>query len=171
MFIYTLLGMEIFAERPGDTNDYYGTMKQVRLNFNNFFSGFIVVFTVLTGENWDDTMFQFTRRKGYISILFFVSLIIIGVMIFLNLFLAILLENFDDDEDEEDNDQSIAMIQSKLTECIRRLLAWLKKCLGVKDREIIVENDEGGMVEHTPFGGDQWLDGQQSLQLSLKRVP
>lgn len=47
-------------------------------------------------------MFEFTRQQGYIAIFFFISLIIIGVMIFLNLFLAILLENFDDDEEEEE---------------------------------------------------------------------
>lgn len=40
-------------------------------------------------------MFAFARKHGYVAIFFFISLVIIGVMIFLNLFLAILLENFD----------------------------------------------------------------------------
>jgi hypothetical protein len=40
-------------------------------------------------------MFEFAKDYGYISIIYFFSLIIVGVMIFLNLFLAILLENFD----------------------------------------------------------------------------
>jgi hypothetical protein len=39
-------------------------------------------------------MFTFARVKGSIAIVFFVSLIVIGVMFFLNIFLAILLENF-----------------------------------------------------------------------------
>jgi len=39
-------------------------------------------------------MITSARSKGYIAILYFVSLIIIGVMFFLNIFLAILLENF-----------------------------------------------------------------------------
>lgn len=46
-------------------------------------------------------MFEFTRSYGYVAIIYFFSLIIIGVMIFLNLFLAILLENFDMTEEEE----------------------------------------------------------------------
>jgi hypothetical protein len=58
---------------------------------------------VLTGENWDSTMFQFARSHGYIAILYFISLVIIGVMIFLNLFLAILLENFEEGNDEEED--------------------------------------------------------------------
>jgi Ion transport protein len=105
MFIYILLGMEIFAMRRTKIED--GNMVNVpetntfRNNFNTFFNGLIIVFTVLTGENWDDTMFQFARKHGYIAIFFFISLIVIGVMIFLNLFLAILLENFQIDEEEE----------------------------------------------------------------------
>lgn len=54
-------------------------------------------------------MFSFAHSfygqgKSYVAIIFFVSFVVIGVMIFLNLFLAILLENFqieDDDEEEE----------------------------------------------------------------------
>ncbi len=52
MFIYILLGMQIFAQGKA-----YGGMKPPRNNFNNFFNGFVLVFTVLTGENWDSTMF------------------------------------------------------------------------------------------------------------------
>jgi hypothetical protein len=47
-------------------------------------------------------MFQFAKTHGYVAIFFFISLIIIGVMIFLNLFLAILLDNFEVEDDEED---------------------------------------------------------------------
>ena len=60
-----------------------------------------MVFTILTGENWDQTMFEFRHTHGYISIVYFFTLIIIGVMIFLNLFLAILLDNFDGEEEEQ----------------------------------------------------------------------
>lgn len=45
-------------------------------------------------DNWDEIMFSFARVKGFTAIFFFVSLIVIGVMFFLNIFLAILLENF-----------------------------------------------------------------------------
>jgi hypothetical protein len=49
-------------------------------------------------------MFQFTKSHGYIAIFYFISLVIVGVMIFLNLFLAILLENFEEGDDEEEED-------------------------------------------------------------------
>lgn len=71
---------------------------------------------MLTGENWDETMFTFAKQKGYIAIFFFVSLVIVGVMIFLNLFLAILLENFEvEDESDEESiiDKVLQFIQDK----------------------------------------------------------
>ena len=98
--------MELFADRSANANgnslsliDYVETP---RANFNNFFNGFILIFTVLTGESWDMNMIIFARTYGYSAIFFFVSFVIIGVMIFLNLFLAILLDNFEEEELEEE---------------------------------------------------------------------
>lgn len=104
MFIYILLGMELFSIKMADES---GTTKAKipRNNFNTFFSSLIVIFTVLTGENWDETMLQYARYESVTAILFFISLIIIGVMIFLNLFLAILLDNFDDVEEDSEEEQ------------------------------------------------------------------
>lgn len=44
--------------------------------------------------------------------MFFISLIIIGVMIFLNLFLAILLDNFDDVDSEDDSGRSDGFLKT-----------------------------------------------------------
>ena len=93
--------MQIFAQSK-DSSSYYDGLKPPRNNFKNFLNGFILIFTVPPGENWDLTMFQFARSHVYIYILYFISLVIIGVMIFLNLFLAILLEDFEEGKDEED---------------------------------------------------------------------
>lgn len=63
MFVYILLGMELFAVRQGTEAEYQAIINSTtnRSNFNSFLSSFIVIFTILTGENWDDTMFLFTR--------------------------------------------------------------------------------------------------------------
>lgn len=102
IFIYVLLGMELFAQPVTETeiisSDGYVFMYP-RYNFNFFLSGFITIFTVLTSESWDKTMFGFARNEGYPAVMFFVSFIVIGVMIFLNLFLAILIDNFTDSDE------------------------------------------------------------------------
>jgi hypothetical protein len=45
--------MELFAKRTHSIP----SLDEPRANFDNFFSGFLVVFSVLTEENWDGTMF------------------------------------------------------------------------------------------------------------------
>ena len=49
-----------------------------RINFDTFFDAFLTIFIVLTGENWDAIMYDFTRAKGGIAIFFFVSFVVIG---------------------------------------------------------------------------------------------
>ncbi len=68
-------------------------------NFNNFLDAFLTVFTVLTGDVWSSIYINYYRAvgNGETAIIFFISLIVIGEKILLNLFLAILLENFDED--------------------------------------------------------------------------
>ena len=49
----------------------------------------------MLGEGWNDTMYDCMLAKGKIACLYFVPLVICGNIIMLNLFLAILLGNFD----------------------------------------------------------------------------
>lgn len=54
------------------------------------------MFGVLVGENWNDVMYLCMRSIGWIASIYFISLIVFGNIIMLNLFLAILLGNFDE---------------------------------------------------------------------------
>ena len=65
-----------------------------RNNFDDFYHSFLVVIQIMVSDNWDAIMITIARVKGNTAIVYFVSIIIIGVMFFLNIFLAILLENF-----------------------------------------------------------------------------
>ena len=49
---------------------------------------------VLSGENWNTTMYSARRAVGWVSVLYFVSLIVFGMMIVMSLFLAILISHF-----------------------------------------------------------------------------
>ena len=67
-------------------------------NFDEFTSAFQTVFIILTNDGWSAIYYNYYRTAGAaISTIFFISLIIIGQKILLNLFLAILLENFDEE--------------------------------------------------------------------------
>jgi len=48
-------------------------------------------------------MYDHIRATDYTAVVFFMSLVIIGNFILLNLFQAILLKNFEEDKDEHDS--------------------------------------------------------------------
>lgn len=122
IFIYTLIGLELFGFQIKFTKDESQVVTQPgqgyspRNNFDDFYHAFLVVFQVLLSDNWDEIMFSFARVKGSMAILFFVSLIIIGVMFFLNIFLAILLENFGVDNDLMGKEKNASVAVNQDTE-------------------------------------------------------
>jgi len=64
----------------------------------------LVMFILLTGENWNDVMRTLYNANGWTAIIFVESALIVGNFIMLNLFLAILLKNIEEAEMEEQNE-------------------------------------------------------------------
>lgn len=66
-----------------------------RYHFNTTTDAMITMFIVLTGENWNQVMSTVALAhsgKQVLAVIFFVSAILIGNFMLLNLFLAILLK-------------------------------------------------------------------------------
>ena len=123
MFIYTLLGMEIYAtkEKFYDDDiqaaihdpDYKGDFVTPRANFDFFLYALVVIFIVFIGEDWNSSMYDGYRAGGPGAYLYFISLFIIGNLILLNLFLAILLQNFEQPPGGDDDDAEAVEDASK----------------------------------------------------------
>jgi voltage-dependent calcium channel L type alpha-1D len=100
IYVYSLLGMQFFAgqlkfDENGNPDAVNGTSP--RANFDILLQAFITIFQVLVGENWNEVMYTSMRSEvGWISALYFITLVVLGNIIMLNLFLAILLGNFDE---------------------------------------------------------------------------
>lgn len=62
----------------------------------------------MIGEDWNSSLYDHYRSEGLVAHFYFITLFILGNLILLNLFLAILLKNFEEppgkDEEEEDDD-------------------------------------------------------------------
>jgi len=110
MFIYSLLGMEVFK---GTLKDDEGNIP--RANFETFYWSMITVFQILTGENWNEVMYYAINSTGWLASFYFVTLITVGNYILLNLFLAILLQKFE----EEDTDPKFSL--TRKTKVLRRI--------------------------------------------------
>ena len=78
-----------------------------RGNYDTFGIAFITVFQILTMENWQTVLFDSmaTKVSAYGVAIFYISWIFLGNFILLNLFLAILLDSFLEEDDEEEDEQ------------------------------------------------------------------
>ena len=86
-FIYTIIGCSLFGDFPID--DY--------VNFNNFLYGMMTLFKCSTTDNWSSTMLAILDKNPY-SPIYFISFIIISQFILTNLFILVLLQQFQEAE-------------------------------------------------------------------------
>jgi hypothetical protein len=97
IFIYALLGMQTFG---GKFNFDDGVP---RGNFDTFNSAFITVFQLMTMENWQIILYDCMRSEvnKFITAIYLISWIFLGNFMLLNLFLAILLDSFAEEDEAE----------------------------------------------------------------------
>eukprot|EP01062_Namystynia_karyoxenos_P066884 TRINITY_DN607_c1_g1_i1.p1 TRINITY_DN607_c1_g1~~TRINITY_DN607_c1_g1_i1.p1 ORF type:complete len:4186 (+),score=1120.96 TRINITY_DN607_c1_g1_i1:108-12560(+) len=88
VFVYGVLGMHLFQGQLSLAD------QELRLNFSTFGDSVLTVFVVLTGEGWASLMKATIRQYGAASCLFYLSAYFIGNCVLLNLFVAILVEEF-----------------------------------------------------------------------------
>ena len=102
IFIFALLGMQIFGGQLNVENNQGSD--RLRESFDTFSSSFIAVFQIMTQENWPEFLFLFFRSSvsKFLYLPYLICWIFIGNYIFLNLFLALLLDEFTSDDAEED---------------------------------------------------------------------
>uniref|UniRef100_A0A4W3HTL2 Sodium channel protein type 4 subunit alpha B-like n=1 Tax=Callorhinchus milii TaxID=7868 RepID=A0A4W3HTL2_CALMI len=116
VFIFAVVGMQLFGKKYLDCVCRIGTnCKLPRWHMNDFFHSFLIVFRVLCGE-WIETMWDCMEVAGKPRcILVFMLVMVIGNLVVLNLFLALLLSSFSadnlssPDEDGEMNNLQIAL--------------------------------------------------------------
>ena len=98
LFVYSLIGKQFFY---GDMVDL--DCEVTRYNFNSTMDSMITMFIVLSGENWNyvmETVVYVHPDKQILAIVFFVTAVLIGNFMLLNLFLAILLKFLADAVDD-----------------------------------------------------------------------
>ncbi|XP_029444268.1 sodium channel protein type 5 subunit alpha-like isoform X9 [Rhinatrema bivittatum] len=116
VFIFAVVGMQLFGKSYKDcVCKINENCKLPRWHMNDFFHSFLIVFRVLCGE-WIETMWDCMEvSEQPLCILVFMLVMVIGNLVVLNLFLALLLSSFSadnlsaPDEDGEMNNLQIAI--------------------------------------------------------------
>ncbi|CAK9821795.1 Voltage-dependent calcium channel type A subunit alpha-1 [Anthophora retusa] len=122
ILIFALLGMQLFG---GQFNFEYGTPPT---NFNTFPIALLTVFQILTGEDWNEVMYQGIEsqgghKKGMVYSLYFIVLVLFGNYTLLNVFLAIAVDNLanaqelsaaEDEEQVEDKQKQAQELEKEI---------------------------------------------------------
>lgn len=98
IYVFSLLGMQLFAGRfKFDSEGYYDEIngKVPRTNFDGLLWSIITVFQIMVGDEWNQVMYKAYLAVSPNSVGYFIVLVLLGKIILLNLFLAILLGNFE----------------------------------------------------------------------------
>ncbi|XP_023683783.1 sodium channel, voltage-gated, type I like, alpha b isoform X7 [Paramormyrops kingsleyae] len=116
VFIFAVVGMQLFGKSYRDcVCKISDDCTLPRWHMYDFFHSFLIVFRVLCGE-WIETMWDCMEVAGQaLCLIVFMMVMVIGNLVVLNLFLALLLSSFSadnlaaTDEDSEMNNLQIAV--------------------------------------------------------------
>lgn len=141
IFIYALLGMQTFGGK------FFFDDGVPRSNFDTFNSAFITVFQVMTMENWQVILYDCMRSKvnKMITVLYLISWIFLGNFMLLNLFLAILLDSFaEEDEAEIQKKKSPEELKQDAIEARNDFMRRTGENLIMDYSDVAMSNNKGG---------------------------
>uniref|UniRef100_A0A8C6Q0S7 Sodium channel protein n=1 Tax=Nothobranchius furzeri TaxID=105023 RepID=A0A8C6Q0S7_NOTFU len=148
VFIFAVVGMQLFGKSYKDCVCKISSDCELpRWHMNDFFHSFLIVFRILCGE-WIETMWDCMEVAGpAMCFIVFMMVMVIGNLVVLNLFLALLLNSFSGDnlsgvdDDGEMNNLQIAIGRITLG------INWFKAFVVQKVQQILgrkpKEPDEG----------------------------
>nr|XP_015217653.1 PREDICTED: sodium channel protein type 4 subunit alpha isoform X1 [Lepisosteus oculatus] len=168
VFIFAVVGMQLFGKSYKDCVCKIASDCELpRWHMNDFFHSFLIVFRILCGE-WIETMWDCMEVAGQaMCLIVFMMVMVIGNLVVLNLFLALLLSSFSadnlsgGDEDGEMNNLQIAI--GRITRGIdfmkKSVLNLVFRLLGRKPKE--EDNDpkkENFVLNHMETGEETKTD-------------
>ncbi|EQB77873.1 sodium channel protein type 9 subunit alpha [Camelus ferus] len=120
VFIFAVVGMQLFGKSYKECVCKISEECTLpRWHMNDFFHSFLIVFRVLCGE-WIETMWDCMEVAGQaMCLIVYMMVMVIGNLVVLNLFLALLLSSFSSDnltaieEDTDANNLQIAVARIK----------------------------------------------------------
>ena len=90
----------------------------IRMTFFTIYNAFLGMYQVFSSENWTDVLYNATQyqtpfKVGWISAMFFIGWFILANFVVLNMFIAVIQENFDVSEDDKRMYQVKAFLAKK----------------------------------------------------------
>uniref|UniRef100_A0A8C2G2N0 Sodium channel protein n=1 Tax=Cyprinus carpio TaxID=7962 RepID=A0A8C2G2N0_CYPCA len=178
VFIFAVVGMQLFGKSYRECVCKISEDCELpRWHMDDFFHSFLIVFRVLCGE-WIETMWDCMEVAGQsMCLIVFMMVMVIGNLVVLNLFLALLLSSFSadnlaatDDDSEMNNLQiavgriqkGIALVKSTLRQFLQSLCLAISKPRALDEEkpldDLHSDGKENCLSNHAPVAGDLTKD-------------
>ncbi|KAK8395287.1 hypothetical protein O3P69_006178 [Scylla paramamosain] len=173
IFIFAVMGMQLFGKNYTENVMLFPPNPDGQLprwNFTDFMHSFMIVFRVLCGE-WIESMWDCMVVCDLSCIPFFMATVIIGNLVVLNLFLALLLSSFGASNLSAPPSDGDTNKLAEAFDRIARFKAWVKRTVlnGLKHLRAKLTNQ---ISDQTPDGRD--MEGEDILmdgQTGNKKLP
>ena len=90
LFTFCVAGMSLFGEVA------HGDAIGRHANFEGFYLALMTLFTASTGDSWNGIMHDCSSDQGLIGIFFWLFFCLVTSLIFMNVFIAVIGESFDE---------------------------------------------------------------------------
>ncbi|KAG7209645.1 hypothetical protein KM043_011292 [Ampulex compressa] len=100
IFIFSILGMNLFGCKFCETMKGSSDVECDRKNFDSLLWAIVTVFQILTQEDWNVVLFNGMQKTSHWAALYFVALMTFGNYVLFNLLVAILVEGFSSERNE-----------------------------------------------------------------------
>uniref|UniRef100_A0A8C7SHX0 Sodium channel protein n=1 Tax=Oncorhynchus mykiss TaxID=8022 RepID=A0A8C7SHX0_ONCMY len=172
VFIFAVVGMQLFGKSYRDCVCKISTDCTLpRWHMHDFFHSFLIVFRVLCGE-WIETMWDCMEVAGQsMCLIVFLMVMVIGNLVVLNLFLALLLSSFSadnlaaTDDDSEMNNLTVAI--DRIHQGVAFLKALVRRsfqsiCLRKKKRSL---NEDTTLDDLHKTMGTNWNSNHTTVEI------
>jgi len=103
LFTFTVAGMGLFGDVP------YGDHINKFANFSSFYLSMTTLWRACTGESWNGLMHECYDHAGPLAVIFWLIFQLFTFFIFMNVFIAVIYENFNDVQASEDENDILSL--------------------------------------------------------------
>ena len=103
LFTFSVAGMSLFGTVP------YNEFVDDNVNFKSFYIAMMTLFRASTGESWNGIMHDCFEGEGLMAVIFWIAFQLMSFFIFMNVFIAVIGESFDDNQQTEDENDILAL--------------------------------------------------------------
>ncbi|KAL1891649.1 calcium channel protein [Sporothrix stenoceras] len=114
-FLVSIFAVQLFR---GEITPQDPSGNDIRITFASIFNSFLGMYQILSSENWTAVLYTvtgFTKRldTAWIGAIFLIGWFILSYFILVNMFIAVIQENFDVSEDQKRLEQVKAFLQRR----------------------------------------------------------